>query len=234
MRKDVVCLVTLVLFAIIPLFAERTLSVTGEAEIKVAPDEVAITVGIETVNENLLVSKQENDKKAKEIITLLRKNGIQEKYIKTDYINIEPRYDYYEKKKFLGYYVTKNIVITLKDLTKFETVLSDILIGGANYVHGIQFKTTELRKYRDQARLMAIKAAKEKAIALAGELGQKIGKPLSISENSSNYWFGYMRNERQMTQNVMQDTGSSAPTGEGFAPGMITVTANVSVVFELE
>ena len=42
---------------------------------------------------------------------------------------------------------------------------SSAIEAGANKVQGLEFLTTELRKYRDQARSMAIKAAQEKAAA---------------------------------------------------------------------
>lgn len=214
---------------------DRTIQVSGEAEIRVVPDEVVITVAIETSNLDLIKSKQENDTKTKQVISVLKKAGIEDKYIKTDFITIEPRYQTYPKQEFLGFFVIKRLVVTLKDLTKFEKLTTDILIGGVNYIHNITFRTTELRKHRDTARQMAIRAAKEKAIALTQELGMKLGKPISINENQSNYWYGYMRNEqRHMTQNAMIDTGSGAPSEDGFAPGMITVTANVSVLFQME
>ena len=45
--------------------------------------------------------------------------------------------------------------ITLKDTSKFEDVLTESLQEGANYVHGIEFRTTELRKHRDAVRALA-------------------------------------------------------------------------------
>src|SRR5439155_27153369 len=47
---------------------------------------------------------------------------------------------------------------------------------------GIDYQSTELRKYRDQARDEATKAAKEKAVALAQALGNQVGKTHSIEE----------------------------------------------------
>jgi len=68
-------------------------------------------------------------------------------------MNIAPRYkDYWRKDEFIGYFVRKNISITLKDVSKFEQLLSNVLQAGVNYVHGIDFRTTELRKHRDEAR----------------------------------------------------------------------------------
>src|SRR5438105_15796579 len=111
-------------------------------------------------------------------------------------MHVEPHYDNrYDngqpaERKFLGYYMTKNITITLRDISKFEKLITEALKLGTNYINGIHFQTTELRKFRDQARLDAIRAAKEKAIALAAELGQKIGKPITITENQIQPYYG--------------------------------------------
>jgi hypothetical protein len=43
-------------------------------------------------------------------------------------------------------------------------------------VQGIQFRTSELREFRDQARALATGAAREKAEAMAAELGMEIGR----------------------------------------------------------
>jgi Protein of unknown function (DUF541) len=52
----------------------------------------------------------------------------------------------------------------------------------STHVYGIEFRTCGLRKHRDAARGLAIQAAREKAIALAGELGQEVGRPIDIRE----------------------------------------------------
>ena len=63
---------------------------------------------------------------------------------------------------------------------KFEDLLSDALEAGVTHVQGIEFRTTELRKHRDRARSLALKAAQEKAELLADGAGRKIGKAISI------------------------------------------------------
>ena len=85
-------------------------------------------------------------------------------HLKTDYLNIEPRYrDEHRATGFIGYFVRRTLVITVRDVGTFETLLSDVLQAGATHVHDIEFHTTELRRHRDAAREMAIKAAREKA-----------------------------------------------------------------------
>ena len=218
----------------------RLITVTGDAEVRVVPDEVILTLGVETWNKELNIAKQENDQRTQKIIDLCKKHKIENKFIQTDYLSIEPRYEHsYERQKFIGYFVRKSIVITLRDISKFESLLSDVLEAGANFVHGVQFRTTELRKHRDQARLLAIKAAQEKAKALAKELGQKVGDPYSIQENPSGWWSWYnnwwgSRWGGSMAQNVVQNVQNSSESDSSIALGQIKVNAKVTVSFELK
>ncbi len=46
-------------------------------------------------------------------------------------------------------------MVTLKDITQFDDLLTELVAANVNYIHGIQFRTTELRQYRDQARALA-------------------------------------------------------------------------------
>ena len=217
------------------------ITVTGDADVRVVPDEAILTLGVETWDEQLEVAKLQNDGRVKTVLELTHRYGIEPRHIQTDLISIEPRYhDNYEKDRLIGYFVRKTIVITLKDISKFEDLLTDILEADVNYVHGIQFRTTELRQYRDQARALAIKAAQEKATALAGELGQNIGRPQTIREEQAGWWSGYgtwwgSRWGGNMAQNVIQEAGGNYPTEDkAIAPGQITVNARVTVTFQMD
>jgi len=243
--RSVLAFLLVVVFAL-PAWAEdrhepRLITVTGDAEVKVAPDEVILTVGVETWNKDLGVAKAQNDERVRTVLALAKEFRIEQKHVQTDHISIEPRYrDNYERRKFIGYFVRKTIVFTLKDISKFEALLSRTLEAGANYVHGIQFRTTELRKHRDEARALAIRAAREKANDLAKELGQKVGKPYSVREDRAGWWYPYNtwwggRSGGWMAQNVVQDYGlTSSVVGSSIALGQINVNAKVTVSFELK
>jgi uncharacterized protein len=108
-----------------------------------------------------------------------------------------------------------------------------------NYVHGVEFRTTELRQHRDEARALAINAAREKAVALAGQLDQEVGEPLSIQEEQVGWWSSYNawwggRWGSGMSQNVIQEMGGATLLADSsLAPGQIKVSARASVSFEL-
>jgi uncharacterized protein YggE len=222
--------------------AARLITVTGDAEVRVVPDEVVLTLGVETQNLELDAAKRQNDDIVKAAIDLAKQQGIRPEQIKTEFLNVEPRYrDNYEKRDFLGYSVRRTLVLTIQDLSKFEDLLAAELKVGVNYVHGVDFRTTELRKHKDAARSLAIKAAKEKATALAAELGLRLGDPQTIREDQSSYWSWYSSWwgagwGSGMAQNVSQNAagGAAGASLEGAtAPGQITVRAQVTVGFDL-
>jgi uncharacterized protein YggE len=118
-------------------------------------------------------------------------------------------------------------------------LLTALTEGGATNIHGIEFRTTELRKYRDQARALAVQAAREKATAMAAELDISIGAPTHIREDQVGWWSWYGHSwwatgYGSMSQNVVQNAGPSSVEVEGsIEPGQISVTARVSATFEI-
>ena len=218
----------------------RLITVSGSGEVRVPPDEIVLTLGVETSSRELDAARADNDRRVEAMLKAAQSRGIGSEHLKTDYLHIEPRYrNDYAKTEFLGYFVRKTLVVTLRDVRAFEALLSTLLQAGATHVHDVQFQTTELRKHRDAARSMAVKAAREKAEALARDLGQQIGPPQTINETgawhwafSRSWWGG--RWESGATQNVVQSAGSAGQADSALAPGLISVSAQVSVSFTLK
>jgi len=235
--------------------AQPLINVSGSAEVKVAPDEVDLSATVETHNASLDVAKQENDTKMAQALDFLRQNGVKDKDIQTDFITIEPVYQegqrYYSldsdtmlpgnaAAKPVYYLVRKGLSVKLTEVGHFDTVLSGLITSGVNYVQGIDFKTTELRKYKDQARALAIRAAHEKATAMADELGVKVGKPYTINVTDTGgwnswYWGGSrFRGFGGSAQNSVQNAGGASDTGGSLAAGQISVSATVDVAFLIQ
>ena len=232
---------------------ERTINVTGTADVMVAPDEVDITAGIETRNADFQKARAENDENAKKVIELTKKYGIDSKYVQSDYIRTYPCYvyeQYTETNKISYYNVQKRIVIKLKDIAKFEQLISDLTGSGIIMVQNIEFRSTDLAKYKNEARKLAVRTAKEKAEILASELGGNIGKTIAINEEQvdnftwygswwGNSWYGYgqpnpaFSNVAVNYQNSQGGTGFGQ-TGETISIGQIKITAKIGAVFELK
>jgi len=213
-------------------------SVTGDAEIKVIPNQVLISLGVETRDRNLPVARVQNDHAVRSVLDAVARLQIDPADVQTDFIQVNIRYQSSAETIVDHYVVEKSIVITLKDVSKFEPLLSAVLEAGANHIYNVEFMTTELRKYRDQARALAAKAAIEKASDLAAAAGLKVvGKPMNVSSYSygGGSWYGrlHMMGNTNAAQNVYQtgDRGSAEGT---IALGKISVTASVSMNFRIE
>jgi uncharacterized protein YggE len=242
MTRTLVLLAVLLASASLALAAEapepRLITTSGDADVKVMPDRIELTLGIETRDKDLLVAKKQNSERLKKTMGLLHGLGIDNKHIQTDYISIDPHYDWGHGITPEYYVVSKTLAVSLTELSKFEALLTGVLQAGVNNVHSIDFRTNELRKHRDRARAMAIQAARDKAVALAKELGQKVGRPRTIRDDA-NTWWGPRRwwgsRYGGQSQNLAQAAGPGGPSETGgLSLGQITVSASVTVSFELE
>ena len=227
-----------------PAFAQ--INVSGSAEVKVAPDEIRLSVGVETRDQNLDAARQQNDERIASALVFLKGAGVKDKDVQTDFISVVPDYDYNSSHvKPVAYIVRKSIEIRVTAITNFEGIVTGLLTNGVNYVQGIDFRTSQLRKYRDQAREMAIKAAKEKADAMASALDVKRGKVSSITVNDwtggyqnrwGSQWGGFISGQINNVQNLGDLSGAASAdnVAETFSVGEISVSANVNVSFLIE
>jgi len=225
-----------------------SISVSGEAVVNVKPDKIMINFGVLTAHLNCATAKKVNNEIMQKALEIIKESGVAQQDVQTDALSINPEFDYTDRNEKTGvrryylvsYHVTNRCSVILNDPLKVENLVTKILQVGVNELKGIDFQTTELKKYREQARDLALKAAKEKAEQMAASLGQKIGNPITISE-SGGYYYGDSSRSRnnsmyQMhvnkTQNIPSESGDeqSGP----IALGKIAIRANVQVSFELK
>ena len=218
------------------------ISVSGDAEIKVVPDRVTLFLGVGTRSKNLAAASSENDALVRKVIAATQKLQVEASDIQTDFIHVDLAYVEHAPTEVDYYSVTKEIQIVVKDVSRFESLLQAVLGAGANHIYGIEFATSELRKYRDQARALAVKAAIEKANDLAAAAGLKVvGKPLALTTysygggSSYRYCCGPMYSSG-MSQNVVQNAGGGGELGadSALALGKISVSASVSLSFQIQ
>jgi len=199
--------------------------VNGEGIVKVTPDKVTINSRIEHEGQSATSVKSQNDEVVDKVIKFLKSEGIAEKNINTDYINLNKRYNYNDKT--YTYVANQAISITLRDISKYEAVMKGLLENGLNGINGIEFKSSDIEKHKAEARKRAVLNAKVKAEALAEPLGQTVGKAFMISEGSnSNYQPVY----RAMEMKASSDQASNQET---IAPGEMEVNVKVNVAFQL-
>lgn len=222
----------------------RNIQVSGTAVVNVPPDRALIQLGVQSNGKTPRLVQAKNAVTISKVIKAVKSLGVDAKDISTDQYVIQPIYLPYDSLYIDGYRIYNVVSITMRNVDKTSDAIASAFQAGANQVVDVEFYTSELRKYRDQAREMAMKAASEKASALAKAAGTDTHCVLNISENSRSYfngwnwWYGG-NNQNVWTQNVSQNAvpaGSENPS-DGDDPvsmGQISIRAEVNATFGLK
>ena len=203
------------------------INVSGEGKVKVIPDQATIAVTVETKGNNAKDVKKQNDEKIEAVLKFIKKMNLAPADFKTQRVSLNPQYDY-EKKKH-SYNATQTIEILLRDLSKYDELMEGLVDQGINRIDAVTFQSSKLAQYQSEARKLAMKEAKLKAEDYVSVLGQKVGRAMTISDNSQTYYPQPM----YAAMKTMERSDADAPR-ETLAVGEINITANVTVSFILE
>lgn len=246
--KPALALLGLVLYCGITVAAQNldnlpVITVSGTAEVLVEPDVVIYSLDVTKTDKDLQVAKRLNDEAVSKVLNLTRRFSIAPQNVKTDYISVEMKYesvrnpqrrvfdedgDEIGTRVFRGYEVSKTVIVKSTDISRFEEFFSEVLKTGITEVTSVKFETSKLRENKDKARDLAMRAAREKAMAMAASVGQVIGKALKITEvNLASPPYS------QNVSNNISVGRSSSESLATFAPGAIKIEAQVTVSFHL-
>lgn len=201
-----------------------SISVSGTATISVPSDMVDLSVSVRTVAEGLDKAVADNDRKMKAVLAVIRAHGVGDADLRTAHMHIgEER----EHGRRIGDAVSRGVHVTLRDLTKLESLMRAMLEAGVNRIGSIELGTSKAIEIKARARLEAMAAAKKKAIALAGAIDQGVGKALQISETPSVGGGG------RVYDNFAIQASRGGASGTTIATGQVSIRMTVYATFAL-
>jgi len=210
----------------------RSISVSGTAEAKTAPDQIVWEVDLTDTDKGLRAAKARNDEKVKAVIALREKLGIAEGDLEADYVRIRREYERGEhgyRKEFKHFKVSRSIEIRQRDLKRFDEFL-DALVASADMEVRFSYGSSRMREVRAETRLKALQAARDKAEAMAKVVGAKLGRVLTINEHSGRGgWREFASNAYVAHSSPAVDVAT-----DRYVPGAISVKVTVFAAFELE
>lgn len=208
--------------------------VSGVGKVSVAPDVAKVNLGIE---ENGQVLKQVQDsvnKKSQNLVSKLKALGISESDIKTVSYYVYPNYDYSNgSQKINGYRVSTGYEVTIKNFDKVNDVLTAAPDAGANIAGGVNFEINDDTKKAklNEARVLAVKEAKDKADGLAKASGITLGKIINVSEDSNNP--SPIRYATAPSMGLGGGTADKAIAQPDIQPGQTDISVTVSLSYEV-
>jgi hypothetical protein len=210
---------------------ERTIAVTGYAEVLAQPDTAVLRLGVETQDASAKAAAEANAKASQAVVDAVKKLGISAENIQTAWYNIFPIYEEPSPRgepnkppQVVAYRVTNTVTVHLRGIVaKAGDVIDAALEAGANRVEGLSFELKAKDKFVQQAVRRAVQDAKRKAQTIAQALGVRLGEPILASE-------GYAYQIVQEAPQFRMDRAAGFG-GTPISPGTVQVTANVVVRF---
>ena len=181
----------------------------------------------------------------KPVLEFLRENGIEDKDIKTANASFNPKYEYRYDSKILmpctefgcpprpgksvivGYEADESITVKIRNTDDVGKIVEGLGGLGVSNLKGPNFAIDDEDELKAEARKKAIDDAREKAEALADDLGVKLGRIANFSENGD---FGPIFYGKAV---MMDSAGSTAPSPAEIPKGENTISSDVTITYEI-
>ncbi|MFZ0535080.1 MAG: SIMPL domain-containing protein [Anaerolineales bacterium] len=206
----------------------RTINVTGNAQVILAPDIAYISIGVHSEAKAAKEAVASNNSQTQAVIDAIKGQGVDAKDIQTTNFSV------YQQEKFaptgedLGsFFMTDNTVyVTMRNIAKIGDILDASISAGANSIYGINFDVQDKESALATGRDQAMVDAKSQAEQLAKASGAKLSDVQSISYYSSS------------PSPIYYDTKAAGVGGGGgsvpVSPGQLTLTVSVSVTYAIK
>jgi uncharacterized protein YggE len=180
-------------FVAVPALAENqppAISVSGEANVSVAPDLAQVDGGVTSEAKTAREASDANNAAMGKVLLALKGAGIDEKDYQTSRLSLQPQYaqpgpNRSGPPQITGYRASNRVTIKVRDITKVANVIDTLVTAGANEIGGINFVVTQASKALDEARSKAVADARRKAEIYAKAAGVTLGEPISITEEGA-------------------------------------------------
>lgn len=208
------------------------ISVSGAAAETAANDIAFFSFGMEGRGSTATMALAVASKRARRVIAALRAADIASGDIRTRSISVgryqrrRPR----TKERIVAYRATNRLNVTVRDLARAGAIVDAAVRAGATEVSGPAFGRSDSKMLYQQALVTAFEEARRKAEALAASAGVKLGRPLSITERSS----------EPRPPAPLAQVGDGGSLGRQrllrlpLRPGRSRISARVAVVFAIE
>ncbi len=216
---------------------DPAITTTGTATVYAVPDKAVFSVSLSATDPDITKACAKNNADADKFVKAVKDAGIPQEDIATNTLSISPHYRRVPgnpgESERDGFTASRYYSVTLKDLKQIEKLFTAMVQSGVEAMPSVSLEVTNTRPYRDQARAQALKAAQEKAVAMAKELNGTIGKPHTILEGTTNTSSPY-RNVLASNSISIATDRPTPDTPESTPIGKIQIQATVTVTFDLK
>jgi len=198
----------------------------GVGEVDQEPDQATLNVSVNAKQPTLVEAKKLADQRYSKVLQVLKKAGIDDKFIKATRINAQPEYEWRNSKRiYKGERVSRSLAITINDLDKVSPLMQALVENEVSTIDGINTGFKDPKALQEKALGAAADDARNKAKFLAERLGRNLGSAYNIVEHNMNAPQMVMQERAMMSKSMAAD---HAPPPEMFGTQKVRATVNVS------
>lgn len=212
----------------------KSIKVSGEAVVRVDPDQATLTLSVGTVDPAVATARSRHRELLDKVLASLREKSADPTAIKLGRVGLSNFYD--QESKAYRFAANASISVRTKDLAGINDMITAAVEAGATGIEGVVYESSDYKERREEARRDALVAAREKATRMADTLDERIGRPISIIEDYTSSDGGPGGANRATYTNVATEPWFPAPgtgSADAFELGQVTYRASVTVEFEL-
>lgn len=221
-------------FASLPAFAAdearpRTVSVSGTGEVAAEPDLAHVTLGVEARKPALADARSEVSATVERVLALCKSLGIDPKRVNATRVQIQPEYSWNEKDRkrvLLGYLVSRQVQVELRDLELLGTLLERAVDAGVNQVNDPVLDSSRRKDLERDALAKAVEDARLNADTLARAAGATLGPVRTLNGATSAPPVPMFRRQVAMADAAMAPEAS-------YQAGEMRFSASVNAEYDL-
>lgn len=156
----------------------RKIEVSGTAEQEVTPDIINVSISLQEYADGK--NKVTIDQLENQLETAVKSAGVPKEDFTIN--NLSAYNNTYQKKKNPDFLASKQYLIRLHDLNKYNQILSGIDPKGIQSTNIDSYDYSKIDELKNQLKLKALLAAKQKAAFLLNGIDEKLGDAISITE----------------------------------------------------
>jgi uncharacterized protein len=210
----------------------NTVYVGADGKFEAAPDTAELQMNVSAQDDSSQNAYQRAAKNVDQIRQVLRTNGLDPKAATVGFFSVQPMYEWKPKQRVIGYRVTTDVTLKLKDFSKIGPITQQLADANVSETQTLNYTLENI----DEAKSRAVEDAYRKARNSADTIAKASGRSVGDLSYASVDTFENQRVPMARMAHAMVAGPSAmatpAPTEE-FTPQTVTVTAHVNAVFTL-
>src|SRR5579871_368056 len=240
MRTVSLC-VAILLFSAVGVFAQEhpavtalpnTVYVGADGKFEAVPDTAEMQMNVSAQDSSSQAAYQSASKDVEQVRQILRANGLDPKAATVGFFSVQPVYDWKPRQHVVGYRVTTDVTLKLKDFSKVGPITQQLADANVSETQTVNYTLENI----DEAKNHAVEDAYRRARNSADTLARASGRTLGELSYASIDTFENVRPVMPRMAMAMKATAAAAPAAptEEFTPQTVNVTAHVNALFNLK